>query len=108
MSRTLLSSDPDCRQHKPPIVVLEAFDRLLTSDAEIRDKRLSDAEATQELGLSLRAAMAQKDSSLLPKMRSCPLDRGWTLTGGCMTTRFRATQGPSGAGTDLRSVAGGY
>ena len=59
MSRTLLSSDPDCRQHKPPIVVLEAFDRLLTSDAEIRDKRLRDSEAMQELDLTLLAARAE-------------------------------------------------
>ncbi len=82
MSRTLLSSDPDCRQHKPPIVVLEAFDRLLASDAEIRDKLLSDAEATQELDLSLRAAMAEglivaaKDAGLTTGPR---LDSDWWL-----------------------------
>ena len=82
MSRTLLSSDPDCRQHKPPIVGLEAFDRLLTSDAEIRDKRLSDAEATQVLGLSLRATMvegliaAAKDAGLTTGPR---LDSDWWL-----------------------------
>ena len=82
MSRTLLSSDPDCRQHKPPIVVLESFDRLLASDAEIRDKLLSDAEATQELGLSLRATMvegliaAAKDAGLTTGPR---LDSDWWL-----------------------------
>ena len=82
MSRTLLASDPDCRQHKPPIVVLEAFDRLLASDAEIRDKRLTDAEATQELDLSLRAAMAEgriaaaKDAGLPTGPR---LDSDWWL-----------------------------
>ena len=59
ISRTLRFSDPDCHQHKPPIVVMDAFDRLLASDAEIRDKRLRDSEAMQELDLTLLAARAE-------------------------------------------------
>lgn len=38
---------------------MDAFDRLLASDAEIRDKRLRDSEAMQELDLTLRAARAE-------------------------------------------------
>ena len=59
ISRALRVSDPDCHQHKPPIVVMDAFDRLLASDAEIRDKRLRDSEAMQELDLTLLAARAE-------------------------------------------------
>ena len=59
ISRTLRVSDPDCHQHKPPIVVMDAFDRLLASDAEIREKRSTNAQATEELDSTLRAAIAE-------------------------------------------------
>ena len=59
ISRTLRFSDPDCHQHKPPIVVMDAFDRLLASDSEIRDKRYRDSETIEEMNSTLRGAMAE-------------------------------------------------
>ena len=81
MSRSLLSSEPDCRQHKPPIVVLEAFDRLLASDAEIREKRHTDSKDTKALDLTLRAAMAEgriaAEKEVQPKAPT--LDSDWWM-----------------------------
>ncbi|HEV7443196.1 MAG TPA: hypothetical protein VGO18_11420 [Steroidobacteraceae bacterium] len=72
LGRRYLQQYPDCKGDKAPTNVMDVFDRLIATDSEIAEKRVSDLAAERARFGPIIEALAASNSTLRPG-----LQRGW-------------------------------